>query len=200
MLFRGKPVTRKISNQKFYELFADNSISGWTASGKFITGGWRLDNDMSVTAARELLIPVVRGEKSLPAPLKLRLHGEVRTDVIGGFAYSFLFITDPVVKLLNEMQFTGWGTYPVEIVGEIQPAEPIYGLTILGRVGPWVTKKAFDIKNWDGRDFCTSDRGCPPLVTERVVTAFETAKITGIIWQNTPAAGRAALKQIEKRG
>jgi hypothetical protein len=103
-----------------------------------------------------------------------------------------------VVDLLQEHQFTGWGTYAVDLRGKHgEPIEGYVGLAVHGRCGPVDKSRAkaawrqypkgmflerqgfyFDPESWDGSDFfmTTGEHGAK-LVTDAVRAAFTKAKI-----------------------
>jgi len=136
---------------------------------------------------------------------------------MGGHATDLLWTTFPplmcisrrLVELLEEHQFTGWSTYPVEVYDRKGERLPDYfGFAVTGRAGkhdlqrvqvvikppptergkPWEALKGlyFEDDFWDGSDFCLMGTTSTIIVTERVVKAFKRAKIRNVIFTPLP--------------
>lgn len=147
---------------------------------------------------------IVRGEMQPVRPIEI-YHA------MGGRPFDFIWLTsvskpivsDRVVNLLCEGNFTGWATYPVTVYGENGSVIPGYsGLAITGRCGPfdWTRGRRemrqmpgglfpyyvghyFDAESWDDSDFFVSTSGDRTIcAVERVKNVLARAKVRNVRW------------------
>ncbi|HEY8207038.1 MAG TPA: hypothetical protein VIG99_06145, partial [Myxococcaceae bacterium] len=112
-----------------------------------------------------------------------------------------IIISDRVVGILKDGGFSGWRTYPIELLGKGGNRIPGYhGLAVHGRCGPIDESRAvkldqimpggvfpawyglfFDSETWDGSDlFMTSSAKAWVFVVDAVKRALEKAKVTNM--------------------
>ncbi len=159
----------------------------------------RLATDQAVWPLAEKL---AKGKVVPEQPLQYRHH-------MGGKLASFLWasllplvcVRLEVVDLLQSHGFTGWSTYPVEVVDRNEAQVPGYaGFSITGPDLAWDRSKSsriiqppivpagisrpafrglyFDRSQWDGSDFFWT-RGAS-IVTDRAMKAMKRAKFTNV--------------------
>ena len=114
-----------------------------------------------------------------------------------------ILVSDRVVNVLREHQFTGWNTYPVTLLGKKKEVIPRYhGLTVTGRCGqpddrlspvewreplvpngPRIQVRVglyFDPATWTGEDIFSPPGSGWCFVTERVKAAVEKTELTNL--------------------
>lgn len=143
------------------------------------------------------------GRLQLSGPLKMRAAmGGQATDFLWSQFPPLLCVSERVVRLLENEEFVGWATYPVEVYDRKgAPLPGYYGLAITGPVldhdlrrSPLVTLPPivprgmpprvyrglyFAEEKWDGSDFFLVKAGWK-VVTRRVAEAFRRNRITNI--------------------
>lgn len=129
------------------------------------------------------------------------LMGGKPKDFIWTGSVQIVCVNDRVISLLETNDFTGWGTYSVQIVGKDGGPIPGYhGLSVTGRCGPLQDERSgrfmkefpartrerrlgvfFDESTWDGSDFfMSSDGKAYKFVHQRVKDCLEKAKVTNV--------------------
>lgn len=148
---------------------------------------------------------ILRGEIRPQKPLVFEYmkgaSGSTPRDLVSTSLVSLRLISDRVISVLRE--FSGWGTYPVEVYGKKGERIPGYhGLAVTGRCGPIDDSRSrpavyppavpqgrptlvwiglyFDPETWDGSDVFLPEDSANIFVTEAVKEAFEKAKITNV--------------------
>lgn len=136
------------------------------------------------------------------------------SDVIRTTAAVAVLVSDRVIDILKDSQFSGWRTYPINLFGKDSAHIPGYhGLAVPGRCGPIDDSQSvkidkiypggifpawrglfFDPATWDGSDvFMPAGEGGWILVVEAVKLAFEKAKVTNVLFTPLDEVGRADL-------
>ncbi|MBI2854648.1 MAG: hypothetical protein HYX87_07000 [Chloroflexi bacterium] len=136
---------------------------------------------------------------SEPIVLRVRMGGVLR-EFLWSTYVGYICVSQRVVDLLKQHDFTGWATYPVKIYGrEGQAIEGYHGFAITGPQLEWdrslsqiVTKRVpwgkgsddcyvgllFHLAEWDGSDFFWV--GGSKVVTGRVARSFKKDKVTNV--------------------
>ena len=144
----------------------------------------------------------VAGREKLKRKAVFRQHMGSRTYDYIDTTYAVLeLISDKFLDVLEDNNFTGWDTYPVEILDKKgNEIKGYHGLIVPGRCGPILHHKAEEIiidspigkkmKAWkglyfdpathDGSDFVVPEGTGFKIVKESVVEALKKAKITNI--------------------
>ena len=129
----------------------------------------------------EEMISYVRTDKYPTTPIKVVIKNRKKVDIMYGL--DSFFFNDRVLNIFKENALTGWAVFPVEVTSPIGWQTVLHGLAIKGRTGPTPGQSLFEIDQWDGSDFFTFPRGYSVIVTERVIAAIESFKITGVYWE-----------------
>lgn len=148
-------------------------------------------------------ICVLRGEARLPGPARARwAMGSTRPGPVVWTRHAApVLLSDDLVQVLRREGFSGWDTYPAELLGKEGDAIPGYqGLVITGRCGALDNGRStqlskvfpggtfsvwkglfFDEASWDGSDFFMpeGDNGWR-FVVERVVKAFAEVRVKNV--------------------
>jgi hypothetical protein len=116
-------------------------------------------------------------------------------------------ISRRLLALLEEHQFTGWSTYPVQVYDrKEEQLAGYFGFAVTGRAGKRDLQRVqvlikpnavgvpvemlkglyFEDDFWDGSDFCLMGTTSTIIVTERVVKAFKRAKIRNVRFTPLP--------------
>lgn len=117
-------------------------------------------------------------------------YGSRLKDIIHG-GNSILLMHDAVKQVFEENQFSGWGTFPIELIGkDNERIEGYHGLKVTGKCGPphselkWMPTPVgelasnyvglyFDPEQWDGSDIFSPEGTLFIIVTRRVKEALE---------------------------
>lgn len=176
---------------------------GFSSAYYFASTGSNRSFHADVDMTREQAFGLTRAEMMLPEPVPARwfMGSKKPSDLIGTTMATPLLVSDRVVTLLRDAGFTGWRTYPVDLVGHNSAPIPGYhGLAIHGRCGPIDDSKSvqvskqfpggvfpvwmglyFDPDTWDGSDLFMSEDGSGwKFVVEDVKRAFQKAKIRNV--------------------
>ena len=129
------------------------------------------------------------------------MGAEVPQDVIRATTAAPVVISDRVVSLLRDGAFTGWETYPINLVGKNgSPIAGYHGLAVRGRCGAidnsqstkfdktmpggaftWWRGLYFDPESWDGSDlFMPAGNVGWIFVVAAVKRAFDKAKVKNV--------------------
>ena len=146
--------------------------------------------------------------KGLCEPPKRFNHfmGSRLYDLIGTGRAVFDLVSQRLIAVLRDDDFTGWQSYPADVYGK--KGEPIDGyevLIITGRCGPIQWEKGtktrkpppvpqgqgydawvgmyFDPVSWDGSDLFMPEDMTTNIITEPVKTALVKAKITNVSFE-----------------
>ena len=150
---------------------------------------------------------LIRREYIPTEPIIYEYHsgGEPR-DLIGTTLPPLKLLSNRVFDLFQENQFTGWATYPIDLYSKKNERITGYqGFSVPGRCGkideslskrewrgPAVPGGArykvwvgvyFDLNTWDGSDIFVPASSGLVIVTERVKTAIEKAKLKNISFE-----------------
>jgi len=94
-------------------------------------------------------MPLLLGERVPREPLVVtRAMGNAKcADVIWSTWSGVCFVSARLVKLLQLEKFTGWQTYPVQVIGEGgQCVADYFGLSVTGRCGPLQDERSHRIQ------------------------------------------------------
>jgi len=129
--------------------------------------------------------------------------GNTPKDLVGTGLVDIRLFSNRTIELLRARQYTGWKTYPVELVDRRGERISGYqGFAVVGRCGPIEAERSeiitripqanakkplqvfrgllFDPATWDGNDIFQPRGTAFILVTETVKNAFEKARITNV--------------------
>ena len=143
------------------------------------------------------------GKKRPRKPLVFTHHSGGKPRDVIGTTEMLCLVSERVIKVLRENEFTGWTTYPVEIHGKGGSlVEGYHGFAVTGRCGPidWCRGKKvrrpprvpggkpcnvwigmyFDPDSWDGSDVFVPKDTLYTIVTEEVKSAVEGIKPTNV--------------------
>jgi hypothetical protein len=132
--------------------------------------------------------------------------GGAPKDLIGTTLVPLKLLSDRVIDLFQENQFTGWSTYPIELYGKKKEKITGYqGFSVSGKCGPIDNSRSkrewreppvphgkryrtwvglyFDLKTWDGSDIFVPESTGYTIVTEQVKIAIEKAKFKNIYFK-----------------
>ena len=164
------------------------------------TPGFTVDVSLSLSEAFSTL----RGDSVPKAPVAARwVMGRRKPQDFIWTTLAVPFIVSPkVISLFRERSFTGWSTYPVDVVGASDEQIGGYcGLAVHGRCGPFQPERSapiqkpgptglvievykgmfFDERAWDGSDvFMPSDKTGLVFLVQAVRDAVRKSKLTGI--------------------
>ena len=127
---------------------------------------------------------IIRLESILDRPIPVVVKNKKKVDIM--FGIKAFYLSERLFGLLSENKITGWATFPVQVTTPKNWAHKFFGLSIKGCRVP-VIGEGFDFSRWDGSDFFTFERGTSVLVTERVISVFESSRITGVKWEKVIA-------------
>lgn len=156
----------------------------------------------------EKIIGLGRGELVPDQPIRFRrseVSGERYTDLIPT-SIALDLAHERIVDCLRTRGFTGWSTYPVEIIGEnTSPIPQYYGFSTVGRCGPIDSSKSirttlpplvpdgperdvmlgeyFDPDSWDGSDIFCPEGTIATFVLEPVKIALEEIRASNILFR-----------------
>jgi hypothetical protein len=145
---------------------------------------------------------VTRAEKMVGhVEVRWTMGRAVPSDVIWATIAAPVILSDRAIGILRGGEFSGWLTYPVELLGKDgMPIPNYHGLAVRGRCGPIEQSRStkidriypggifpvlkgmyFDPLTWDGSDvFMPSSNVGFILVVEKMKRAFETARIKNV--------------------
>lgn len=157
---------------------------------------------------RHKALLLLRGEWQPSEPVVFRAErGGHATDILWATFSPLVCISQRLVELLEEHQFTGWSTYPVEVYDRKgKRLSGYFGFAVTGQAGKRDLRRVqvvikpnaigvpvemlkglyFEDDFWDGSDFCLMGTTITIIVTERVVKAFKRAKIRNVTFTRLP--------------
>jgi hypothetical protein len=157
-------------------------------------------NDFSIEDAFDVL----RGEKAPSTPVSARwvMGRRLPRDFVWTTLAVPFIASDRVIDLLRRHTFTGWSTFPVELLSDAgEHISGYHGLAVHGRCGPRQKERSaliakpgpvgntiqvhqglfFDEDAWDGSDVFMPDDGSGLVfVVQEVRDALTAAKVKGI--------------------
>lgn len=150
--------------------------------------------------------PYIRGISGRPVLSLYHLMGSKPLDLIGSGWAGLYMLSDRVIRILRDGDFSGWNTFPVEIHGKSgEHIDGYHGLGVTGRAGSidwsmawkknipprgpggipshvWVGMY-FNPSSWDGSDIFVPGDTFYKIVTERVMKALIKAKVTNFVFK-----------------
>ena len=161
---------------------------------------YRADIDVP---SREECRALLRGEIKRDVPIigQWAMGGAKPRDVVWTTWATPMLISERVVQILRDHQFTGWDVFPIQLLDKAgEPLPTYYFLQVHGRSGPrdpsksepfeeempgrWVPRLRglyFDPDTWDGSDIFLPEKTAFIVVTEPVKRALARAKVKNVL-------------------
>lgn len=159
-------------------------------------------------------IAVTRAETMPGAAIKFKVsEGTKQFDLVGTTLAIPLIVSDHLIEVLRKNDFTGWSTYPIEIVCDDDiRIEGFCGLAISGRCGPiddslsqevlieppvpegnvcrGLRGICFEPNTWDGSDFFMAPNYHGKFVTHEVKNALTREAIQNALLEQASSIER----------